>query len=57
MLYIRYLSLKIMDNSLTTLLSTIVGGGIAILTQYIIEYRKSKNDKYRFSLEKLTTDR
>ena len=42
-----------MENSLTTLLSTLIGGAIAIVTQYFIEYRKSKNEKYKFSLKKI----
>jgi hypothetical protein len=42
-----------MDSSLTTILSVIVGGAIAFLASYILEARKAKNEKYKYTREKV----
>jgi len=44
-----------MENSLTTILSTLIGAGIALFASYLVEYRRSENEKHKFSLEKIIT--
>jgi|GEM_PF-3394840 hypothetical protein len=42
-----------MEDTFTILLATSVGAGISFIAQYIVESRRSKNDKYKFSYEKI----
>jgi len=42
-----------MQASLTTLLSVIIGGAITFLASYILEARKLKNEKYKFTRDKI----
>ena len=41
-----------MENSLTTILSVIIGSAITFLATYILENRRIKNEKYKFTIEK-----
>ena len=42
-----------MEDTITILLATSVGAGISFVAQYIVESKRSKNDKYKFSYEKI----
>lgn len=42
-----------MEESLTTLLSVIVGGAITFLASYVLEARKLKDEKYKFTRDKI----
>jgi len=44
-----------MENTFTILLATSVGAAISFVAQYIVESRRSKNDKYKFSYEKIVS--
>lgn len=42
-----------MEASFTTLLSVVIGGAITFLASYLLEARKLKNEKYKFTRDKI----
>ncbi len=44
-----------MEDTFTILLATAVGAGISLIAQYIVESKRSKNEKFKFSYEKMVS--